>query len=507
MGGMQRIGPDRSWPLHGTAASRALERQAQSGLPAHALMQHAGLACARLARAIAPHARTVWIACGPGNNGGDGFETALHLHRLGWRVALTWTGASSPPADAEAARQRALAAGLAPQDEAPEHFDLAIDALLGLGGELSGRRPATDRMQAWLGRMHQGPAPVLAVDLPTGLQADTGASAAAWPLHAPRHTLSLLSLKPGLFTAQGRDQAGEVWLDTLGADLEGVPATALLLGGDLAGAPPRQAALHASHKGSFGDVFVVGGQQLRQGASMAGAALLAARAALHHGAGRVYVALLGEPDLRLDTGQPELMFRSAALLGRLGSDQVAVVGCGGGEAVAGVLAGLLAQDAALVLDADGLNAVAADRSLRQSLAARGARGGATVLTPHPLEAARLLQCPAAQVQADRLHAAQALADELNCVVVLKGSGTVIAAPGQVPAINASGNALLATAGTGDVLAGMAGAALAQGLAPLQAARQAVHTHGRRADRWAQVHPGRLLTASDLIAQPSSITPT
>lgn len=500
---MDRIHPGRSWPLHGLQASRTLERLAQAELPPHTLMQRAGLACARLARALVPHARSVWIACGPGNNGGDGFEAALQLHRLGWHVALTWTGADRPPADAQDARQRALAAGLALRAQAPEHFDLAIDALLGLGADLSPERPATDRMRQWLDRMHASGAPVLAVDLPTGLDAETGRgpSPATGTTFGQRHTLSLLTLKPGLFTGQGRDHAGQVWFDDLGVDLSRVAATAILAGADMAGPSPRRQAPHASHKGSFGDVVVIGGQQVPGEVHMAGAALLAARAALHGGAGRVYVGLLGADGPQLDPVQPELMFRPARALACGDRSQVAVVGCGGGQAVAAVLPGVLEKATALVLDADGINAVAAEPALRRALCGRSSRGLPTVITPHPLEAARLLGGSAAQVQADRLRAAQALARELDCVVVLKGSGTVVAAPQETPLINPTGNALLATAGTGDVLAGMVGAALAQGMAPRAAAIHAVHGHGARADQWAAHHPGRPLCASDLLTPP------
>ena len=150
-----------------------------------------------------------------------------------------------------------------------------------------------------------------------------------------------------------------------------------------------------------------------------------------------------------------------------------------------------------VFDADALNAIALDTQLQTQLKARHGRGHATVLTPHPLEAARLLQCSAQAVQANRLSAAQTLADSFGCVVVLKGSGSVIAAPGQTPRINHSGNALLATAGTGDVLAGMVGAALAMGDTAWQAASRAVYRHGALADGWAVSHPDETLTASAL----------
>ena len=173
-----------------------------------------------------------------------------------------------------------------------------------------------------------------------------------------------------------------------------------------------------------------------------------------------------------------------------------VCGCGGGEAVASVLPEVLLRAQQLVLDADALNTIAADSALQSAVHARAARGQSTVLTPHPLEAARLLGTDTARVQADRLAAAQKLAERFACVAVLKGSGSVVAAPGQAPCINPTGNARLATAGTGDVLAGMVGARLAAGAGAWQAATSAVFAHGWTADQWPT---GQVLTA-DLLAQ-------
>jgi len=171
-----------------------------------------------------------------------------------------------------------------------------------------------------------------------------------------------------------------------------------------------------------------------------------------------------------------------------------VCGCGGGTAVRALLPRILSTSERVVIDADALNAIALDPGLQTLLAARGRRQRATVLTPHPLEAARLLGIDAASVQRDRLGAACALADRFGSVIVLKGSGTVIAGPGMMPSINLTGNARLASAGTGDVLAGMVGACLASGLAPERAAVQAVWYHGDLADRWPVAAP---LTASAL----------
>jgi hydroxyethylthiazole kinase-like uncharacterized protein yjeF len=472
---MQRITSATAADLFDIAASRRIEQAAAATLAPHTLMQRAGLAVARLAMAVAPHARTVWIACGPGNNGGDGFEAAAQLHRRGFAVLVTRIGDEHRlPPDARTSLQAARDAGVPFAEAPPSHYDLAIDALLGIGAA----RPPEGPMLEWLGRMHAGAAPVLSVDTPSGLNADTGTLSADFLAHsthdarpARRVCLSLLTCKPGLFTAQGRDAAGEVWLDDLGASRGTEPPSARL-----PGAPLPASRSHASHKGSYGDVAVIGGAP-----GMAGAALLAASAALAAGAGRVFLAPLDPEVAMLDLLQPELMFRHIETLNL--AALTVVCGCGGGSAVREVLPRVLQTAHELVLDADALNAVASDDALQRLLEARASGGRPTVLTPHPLEAARLLGTDTTAVQADRLHTARELARRFGAVVVLKGSGTVIAAPNEIPMINGSGNARLATAGTGDVLAGMVGAALAAGRPGMRAACEAVWHHGDLADRW------------------------
>ncbi|MBY0464671.1 MAG: NAD(P)H-hydrate dehydratase, partial [Burkholderiales bacterium] len=235
----------------------------------------------------------------------------------------------------------------------------------------------------------------------------------------------------------------------------------------------------------------------------------------HTGAGRVFVVPLDSAHtIAVDSNCPELMFRQPDILNTPTLPEgVWVCGCGGGQAVAPYLPTLLRQATMLVLDADALNAIAANPTLQQLLTARAEHGWVTVITPHPLEAARLLKTSAAHIQQDRLQASATLAMQLNAVCVLKGSGTVIAAPGQLPTINPTGNSKLSTAGTGDVLAGMLGAALTQYAANLKhVAPQHTHApplstdlfevvcntvwlHGRAADVWpAEKH----LTASQLI---------
>ncbi|CAN7395091.1 NAD(P)H-hydrate dehydratase [Variovorax paradoxus] len=483
---MQRIMPATACGLFDIAATRRIEQKAAAALPPHALMQRAGLAVARLAMALAPHARTIWIACGPGNNGGDGFEAAAQLQQRGFLPIVTFAGDENRlPPDAGASLQRARDAGVIFAPEPPAGCELAIDALLGIGSS----RPPANAMADWLRRMHAMAAPVLSVDVPSGLNADTGVSSAAPHPGAlsSRFCLSFLTVKPGLFTAQGRDAAGTVWFDDLGCSSAGEPPVARL-----AGTPADAPRSHASHKGSYGDVAVIGGAS-----GMAGAALLAGSAALHAGAGRVFVGLLDASAAPVDLAQPELMLRDARSLDLSG--MAAVCGCGGGTDIRAVLPRVLATAAALVLDADALNAIAVDGALQAQLASRARRGRPTVITPHPLEAARLLDCAAADIQADRLAAARKLASRYGVVAVLKGSGTVIAEGGGTPPVlNLTGNAKLATAGTGDVLAGMISAALAAQRPPFEAAREAVWRHGRMADTWPAGAPP--LTAGALARQ-------
>ena len=517
-------GPAARWPLHGIAATRLLESRLAQTASGTSLMQRAGLAVARSVMALAPHASSLWVACGSGNNGGDGLEAAIHLKRWGKTPWVSWLGHPDQcPADALAAFRRATAEGVDIHTEAPPEFDFCVDALVGIGRAERTPEPRIDptsdeserakakprkvgsKLALWIAHINASQNPVLAVDLPSGLNGDTGQIDTA--CIRARYTLSLLTLKPGQFTASGRDVCGDIWLDDLSPPGFNAPLDsrwpAVAPTAWLTGASVLTLRLHASHKGSYGDVAIVGGA-----AGMVGAALLAGRSALRAGAGRVYVGLLAADSLAADPNCPELMMRGVEQLD-FGSFTV-VMGCGGGG-IGGSGGGQFSKHIAralshakrLVLDADGLNAIAADSQLQTLLMSRSKRVLATVLTPHPLEAARLLGLTSVQIQNDRLRHAQDLAQRFQCVVVLKGSGTVVAAPGLSPWINPTGNAGLATAGTGDVLAGMMGTALAQLVesASLQAVQATcaatVYWHGQAADSWPM---GRRLTASDLIDQ-------
>jgi len=479
---LQRFDAHSLAPLATVAELRALELKAhaQGGTP---LMILAGAAVARLARAVAPHARRIWLACGPGNNGGDGLEAARHLHQAGFEVyASVLADPAKLPAEARAAAQRAQQAGVrighttGPDGLMLDERDLCIDALLGIGS----RRPPQGVLLACVQILNRSAAPTLSVDLPSGLQADTGHGDPSLTVKAD-HTLSLLRLKPGLFTGIGRDVCGQLWHDSLGTEAASYE-TGLTVG--CPAAPPKRP--HASHKGRHGDVAVVGGEPGMQGASV-----LAANAALHAGAGRVYWSPLG-PASEGPCPLPDCIQRDMASLSL--ESLTVVAGCGGGMAIRAALPALLERSARLVLDADALNAIAVEPMLDRLLAARSERR-LTVITPHPQEAARLLQTSTAEIQQDRLSAARALAHRWpGCIVVLKGSGTVVA---QNPArlhINTSGNARLAIAGTGDVLAGLLGSRLQEASDAFEACCRGVWEHGWQAQRWPA---DQALTASAL----------
>lgn len=507
--------------LYSVAQIRAIEQAVQATLPAHMLMARAGVAAAELARTMlgggagaagaagangaesaapAPASTPILVAAGPGNNGGDAFECGARLAADGYAVTcLVPQSPTSPSADYLLALQRLQAQGVPcidvsalPLAGAPP-WALVIDGLFGIGLT----RPLDGVWRVVIDALNAIDAPVLALDVPSGLDADTGAIPGAVRSGAcirATATLSFIGDKPGLHSGEGRDHAGHVSVAALGIDPVLLPPARAHLSTPAQFAPLLQPRRQNSHKGSFGDVQIIGG-----GAGMGGAAILAGHAALKMGAGRV---LLGFADAHamphcIDS-HPELMCRDAATLDPVGATLVVGPGLGQSAEARALVRGALASQAALVLDADALNLVAVDASLQQALAARARRGAVTILTPHPLEAGRLLSIGAGQVQADRLHAAHTLAARYRAVIILKGSGTVIA-DGEALLINSTGNPALATGGTGDVLSGMCGALLAQRWPAAQAAAAAVWIHGRAADLLVQQGTGPVgVSASEII---------
>ncbi len=457
-----------SEPLYTVAELRTLEVAAQADLRPGELMQRAGAAAAAIIAETSPtQGGRALVVCGPGNNGGDGYVCALELARRGIEVSCVALAAPATE-DAQQARRRWDEAGgrTLPEWPAIERYDALVDAMFGIGMA----RPLAGACLDAAQRLIDARAPVFAIDVPSGLDADRGTWVGGVAGVKAATTITFIGGKPGLFTAEGCDAAGTVRIETIGV-APGVHAGTLLGPedcGSLLRPRPRN-----THKGSYGATMIVGGN-----VGMIGAPLLAARAALRLGAGRVYVDCIGAPDLRLDPLQPELMFRPLAGLDGL---TACVVGCGLGadDRARAALEQVLDGPWPLVVDADGLNLLAADTAL-----ARRCRGrtSPTVLTPHPLEAARLLDCDARSVQGDRVAAAKALARRFGAIAVLKGAGTVVAGPDGY-AISPTGSPALATAGTGDVLAGLIGAFLGQTGDPREAVHAAVWLHGAAAGEY------------------------
>ena len=423
------------------------------------LMERAGKAAAELAlRLLGKRKARVLICAGPGNNGGDARVMARILGQEGIKVVVVGPGDAVPGGD----------------------YGLVVDGLFGIGLT----RPVTGPQAELIARINAYAGPVLALDVPSGIDGDTG-RVMGIAVRAT-HTLSFIGGKPGLYTLDGPDHCGEVQVDDLGLRLDGFPGALLSPDDFHACLKPRQ---RNSHKGSFGSLAVIGGAP-----GMTGAALLSARAGLRLGAGRVFAGLL-QP-LAVDPVQPELMLRTPE--DALAQATAAVVGpgLGGSDGAVAIVRRATSADFPLVLDADALNLVAAHPVLAVNIARRSA---ATLITPHPAEAARLLATTTDAVQADRVAAALELAARFKAHVALKGCGTVISHPDGSWRINTSGNPGLASGGTGDVLSGMAGALLAQGWPAAAALCAAVHLHGAAAEALAASGDGPIgIAAGELI---------
>ncbi|MCA3070840.1 MAG: NAD(P)H-hydrate dehydratase [Rhodocyclaceae bacterium] len=486
-------------PLYTTADLRQVEQLAAAaiardgGIP---LMERAGRAAATLAiEMLGDTGGRVLVFAGPGNNGGDALVAARLLREAFHPVDVVFDGDEHRlPPDAAAALAAWRAAGGSTLGAPPSggHWPLVIDGLFGIGLKRPPDGVFAARIAA-IATLARAGAQVLALDLPSGLDGDTG-QVHGIAVEATR-TLTFLALKPGQLTADGPDCCGELTLASLDVDATAlVPASGHALDArHLAGLrPPRR---RNSHKGNHGSVGVLGGAP-----GMVGAALLAGRAALLAGAGRVTLGLIDEQGPACDPLQPELMVRRWHELPRIESLGTLAVGPGLGDFPEShaALRWALASALPLVLDADALNLVARSPSLRAALAERDAP---SILTPHPAEAARLLATDTRAVQADRIGSALALSAMFDAAVVLKGSGSVSAFPGGAWFIHRTGNPGMASAGMGDVLTGIIAALLAQGLPPSDALTGGVTAHGAAGDAVSAAHgapaglPG--LTASEV----------
>lgn len=470
-------------------------RSIESAAANQPLMRRAGLAAADLACALVKDRQgSVLILSGPGNNGGDGFEAGMHLRQRHFDVQLVFAGdAAKLPADAAAARQRFLDAGGCELAAIPHTegmpWRLIVDALFGIGLQrnLDGHYAELVAAANTLATRHR--CPLLALDCPSGLDADTGAVRGS-VIHAT-HTLSFISAKPGLLTAEGPDQCGELHIASLDLDATRLASPDGEVVSRNCFSDWLQPRRRNSHKGSNGNAGILGGA-----AGMVGAVFLAGRAALQLGAGRVYLGLADPQPAALDTAQPELMLRSASAL--LDTPLTALA-CGPGLGTDPARIALLDQamtlDCPLLLDADALNLLAMEGNLQVALASRNAP---SLLTPHPAEAARLLETDVATIQADRIGAAVEISRAFNAHVALKGCGTVIVTPEGHWRINTTGNPGMGSAGMGDVLTGIIVALLAQGWPASAAITAGVHLHGAAADVLATSIGEIGLTASDTV---------
>ncbi|MGY2188707.1 NAD(P)H-hydrate dehydratase [Pseudomonas sp. SDO5591_S426] len=473
--------------LYSAAQVRGLDASLiAAGTPGFELMQRAARATWRALVRQWPTANELTVVAGHGNNAGDGYLLAVLAQRAGWSVRVLAAGDPQQlRGDAASAHAEAVSEKVSVESwtERAQLRGILLDALLGTG--LSGE--VREHYASVIATINASGLPVVAVDIPSGLCADTGRLLGG-AVRADL-TVTFIGLKLGLFTGDAADVVGELVFNDLHADpqlIEAAPMTARrLAAGNL---PPLASRAPTSHKGRFGHVLLIGGDR-----GFGGAILLSAQSALRSGAGMVSVATRSEHVPAALARIPEAMVLGTSsanqLMGLLQKVSVLVVGPGLGQAGWGRSLLSAAANAPLpqVWDADALNMLAEERlSLPKDC----------VITPHPGEAARLLGISTAEVQADRPAAAHALSKKYTAVVVLKGAGSLIACPDGRLAVCHQGHPAMATAGLGDVLAGLVGALLAQGMTAFDAACLAVWLHANAGEQQGKF--GRGLAASDLI---------
>ena len=455
-------------PLFTADDIREIDRHWAAAHPDRPLMDRAGAAAAELAGTLSSESGDpVLILAGPGNNGGDALVAERFLSARGARVVMVSRAdpARLPPDAARAWAAWRETGGTVLADIPPsQRFSLVIDGLFGVGLA----RDVAGEEARWIAQVNAMACPRLALDVPSGLDSDSG-QIRGCAVRAD-HTLTFLGLKPGLLTADGPDYAGELHLDTLGIDPTALPATAGTALTQLEARHRLPARARNSHKGLYGHIGIIGGDT-----GMVGASLIAGRAALQFGAGSVTLGVL-DARIAVDYGEPRLMFAVPGKLAEMELDGLAIgPGLGQRPPARALLEAALAGACPLVLDADALNLLAGDAELAKRAARRT---HPTLLTPHPGEAARLLGVSGADIQANRIEAARKLSRAYHAEVALKGAGTVIAHPDGRYAINTTGGPWLAQAGSGDRLTGMVTALLGQGMAAGDALQAAVWLHGR-----------------------------
>ena len=477
--------------VYSAASVRAMDRRViDGGIPGYALMLRAGEAAIAAIRREWPAARTVAVVCGPGNNGGDGYVVARLAGAAGLDVrAIAVTDPRGLKGDAATAHADFMASGGRTGSVALAGCDVVVDAVLGTGRN----RAPEGMLEAAIREMNRTAAPIISLDVPSGLDPETGA-APGLVVRATR-TIAFLALKCGYYLDQGPDCVGTLEFAGLDAARQarvGESPVMRRIDGRVAARalPPRP---RSAHKGSFGRVVIVGGH------AMPGAARLAGEAALRTGAGHVTILTSRENVAAILADRPELIVRSDdVMLSTLREGEalhaprsVTAVGPGlgtGAVAREALDAALRAGDSQVV-DADALTL----------LAATPRRSEAWILTPHPGEAARLLGTSAGDVQRDRLGAVRAVAERFGGVCVLKGANTLVFGKENVPWVCDRGNPGMATAGSGDVLTGVIAALKAGGGHALDAAAAGVLIHAEAGDRAARAGM-RGLIASDIVAE-------
>ncbi|MEG3133234.1 bifunctional ADP-dependent NAD(P)H-hydrate dehydratase/NAD(P)H-hydrate epimerase [Rouxiella sp. T17] len=463
------------------------EAARDTGLSLFTLMQRAAAAAFRQARLKFPQATDWLVLCGHGNNGGDGYEVARLAKNAGLNVTLLAVNSEKIlPPEAQQARKGWLDAG-GEIGEAiagwPPKIDLIVDALLGTGLSSAPREPVASLIKA----INQLDVPVLSLDIPSGLAAETGV-AVGEAVHAAL-TVSFIALKPGLLTGQARDYVGELHCDALGLEswLSGHRPLLQRLDASLLSRwlKPRRP---CSHKGEHGHLLLIGGDT-----GFAGAIRMASESALRTGAGMVRVLTHKENIAPLLTARPELMVQELtddALKSALEWASAVVIGPGLGQHEWGQAAykQVAESEKPALWDADALNMLAKAPDKRQN----------RVLTPHPGEAARLLGCSVKEIESDRLSALHKLTQRYGGVVVLKGAGTLIGSEQGHIAIADVGNAGMAAGGMGDILSGIIGGMLAQKLSSYDAACAGCVVHGAAADVIAPRRGTRGMLPTDLL---------
>lgn len=477
--------------LYRAQDSRELDRIAGAdlGIPGYTLMSRAGTAAFHLLRRSWPHASTVVVVCGIGNNGGDGFVTARLAREGGLQVEVLLLGeAALLRGDARRACEAMLKAGVQVSPFAPDRWqeaDVVVDAIFGTGLD----REVTGLHREVISLINRQSAPVLSLDIPSGLHSDTG-NALGVAVRATK-TITFIGLKQGLFTGQGPDYGGEISFDDLGIPVEvyeRVPAPAFRISSEWLKSllPPRA---RIAHKGNHGHVLVVGGEQ-----GMAGAVRLAGEAAARVGAGLVSMATHPYHAAALNAARPELMCHAVAdshvLSVLLSKARVLAIGPGLGREEWGkkVFGAALECDLPMVVDADALHWLANEPLRRNNW----------ILTPHPGEAACLLNVSTGDIQVDRWQAVRELHKRYGGVVILKGAGTLVYNGHDQIALCDTGNPGMAAGGMGDVLTGVIAGLLAQGLNHWQAALVGVYLHGRAGDFAATREGERGMMAGDLM---------